>query len=273
MKKFFFLAAALVALTANAAFANTSIAVVDFDDGKVCTKQEAGAMTDLFRNQLVQSGGADIVDRKHMEQVIAEYKFQMSDWANPAKIKQLGKRIGADYLMLGKFNTLANKPFLLVNMLDVETGKIHYSSRLNLEDWGEYDHEVKAYAKEFADKIPVGTGTGTGVLAGTWSTVITHNNIIDSYKFVLTDTNRCTVRVKSLSGDDEYVAEGQGTYSYDGTIFKITVVLKNSEIAHLKMIQWSAVTKIDKSGRSFNMLVQPDSGKDNTVRATFTKEK
>ena len=277
MRRLFFLLAVsgifMSGLFANLALANTAIAVVDFDNGKVCTPQEAVAMTDLFRNQLVQSEKADIVDRKHMDAVITEYKFQMSDWANPSKIKQIGKRIGADYLMTGKFDKLGENPYLLVNMLDVETGKILYSSRLNMTDWEEFDYKVEGFAGEFIKKLPA-PAASKNIFTGKWSAVISHNNIMDSYSFIFTDTNRCTVKVESISDDKELTAEGQGTYSYDSnsSIFKITVVLKNSKIPHLKNIQWSSVIALENSNRSFNMLVKPENNKNNQVRATFTKE-
>lgn len=45
-------------------FSHPSIAVIDFDSGNYCTVQKAAIMTDLFRNELIRSGKADIVDRK-----------------------------------------------------------------------------------------------------------------------------------------------------------------------------------------------------------------
>jgi hypothetical protein len=50
-------------------FANP--AVVDFDSGDYCAAQKAAIMTDLFRNERIRSGRADIADRRNMDRIIA----------------------------------------------------------------------------------------------------------------------------------------------------------------------------------------------------------
>jgi hypothetical protein len=85
-------------------------------------------MTDLFRNELIRSGKADIVDRKNMDKIIVEMRFQMSDWVNPSRVKQICLMIGADYLITGNFDMLGNNLYLVVQMLDIETARAVYSS-------------------------------------------------------------------------------------------------------------------------------------------------
>ncbi|MDR2158463.1 MAG: hypothetical protein LBP23_00170, partial [Treponema sp.] len=76
----------------------------------------------------------------------------------------------------------------------------------------------------------------------------------------------------SLVKGREIAEEGQGTYSYDGVILKISAAFKNSKIPHIGAIQWASVISIGAGNTSFNMLVKPTNTVDNQVRVTFTKE-
>jgi TolB-like protein len=260
------IALVLVALAASL-FANPAIAVIDFDGGDYCTAQKAAIMTGLFRNELVRSGRADIVDRKNMDRIIAEHKFQMSDWTNPAKIKQMGLMIGADYLMTGNFDMLGSNLYLVVQMVDVETARAVYSSRIVLATWDEYDWKVRGFADEFIKKLPT-----ENIFSGAWTADIPHDGVIDTYAVTFTSANRCTVRVASLDGRRETTEEAQGTYSFDGDILKITAVFRNSKIPHINSIQWVSVISIAEGSRSFNMLAKPVSSSNTQVRVTFTKD-
>jgi TolB-like protein len=248
-------------------FANPSIAVIDFDSGDYCTAQKAAIMTDLFRNELIRSGRADIVDRRNMDRIIAEMRFQMSDWANPSRVKQIGLMIGADYLMTGNFDMLGDNLYLVVQMLDIETARAVYSARLILASWEEYDWKVQGFAGEFIRKIPA-----ENIFTGTWTASLLHDGLIDHYTITFTGANRCSVQVSSLENGRETFGEGQGVYAYDGNILKITAVLRNSTIPHIHSIQWASVIAIVEGSQSFNILVKPSSASNTQVRLTFTRE-
>jgi TolB-like protein len=248
-------------------YAVPAIAVIDFDSGDYCTTQKAAIMTDLLRNELIRSGKADIVDRRNMDRIITEMKFQMGDWVNPSRVKQIGQMIGADYLMTGNFDMLGNNLYLVVQLLDIETARAVYSSRMILATWEEYDWKVKGFAGEFIKKLPA-----ENIFSGSWTADLLHDDIIDTYTFTFTGSNRCTVKVTSLEKGLELTEEVQGTYSFDGSIFKVTAIFKNSKIPHLSSIQWSSVISIGDGNRSFNMLAKPTGVGNNQVRVTFTKE-
>lgn len=169
--------------------------------------------------------------------------------------------------MTGNFDMLGNNLYLVVQMLDIETARAVYSSRLVLATWEEYDWKVRGFADEFIKKLPI-----ENIFTGAWSTDILHDGIIDSYTIAFTGVNRCTVRVTSLLNGWEISEEGQGMYSFDGNILKITAVLRNSRIPHINSIQWASVISIEDGNRSFNMLVKPTSMENNQVRVTFIKE-
>jgi hypothetical protein len=249
------------------AYALPAIAVIDFDSGSFCTVQEAALMTDAFRNEMVRSGKMDIVTRNRLDTLINEIRFQMSDWADPTKIKQAGRMVGADYMIFGRFGIMGGNGYLQVEMIDIETARIVYSSRMTLAAWREFDYKVNSFTNEFINKIPI-----ENIFSGAWTTDILYDGIIDSYTITFTDVNRCTVKVTSLVDGREISEEGQGTYSFNGDILKIMAVFRNSRIAHVNNIQWTSVISVNGNSRSFNMLVKPSSESNNQVRVTFTKE-
>jgi hypothetical protein len=259
--------AALFTLGAFAYAAPVSIAIVDFDSGSFCTAQESAVMTDAFRNELVRSNKADIVTRNRLDALINEMRFQMSDWADPSKIKQAGRMLGADYMIFGRFGVMGGNGYLQVEMTDVETARIVHSSRMTLAAWREFDYKVNSFAKEFINKLPI-----ENIFTGVWTADISHGSVTDSYTITFTGANRCAVRVTSLVNSVEITEEGQGTYSYGGVILKITAVLRNSRIPHINRIQWSSVISIGDGNRSFNMLAKPTSASNDQVRVTFTRE-
>jgi len=188
-------------LAASCLFADVAIAVIDFDSQNHCTQQQASVITDLFRNELIRSGRADIADRKNMDSILAEIQLYMSDLANPAKAKRVGKMVGADYLITGKFSVLGDKLNLIVQMVEFETAKAVNSSRITLSSPEEFDQKVKDFADDFIQKLPAGN-----ILTGTWASDFTHDDIIESYEITFGQKNRCNIKITSMVNGHEYGA-------------------------------------------------------------------
>jgi hypothetical protein len=262
-----FITMLMLVIVANTYAATITLAVIDFDSGSYCTVQEAGIMTDAFRNELVRSGKANVVTRTRLDALQNEIRFQMTDWVDPDKIRQAGRILGADYLVFGRFGIMGGNGYLQVEMTSVETARIVTSSRMILSSYREFDQKVNAFAKEFTDRFPA-----ENIFTGTWRADVLYNNNIDNYTITFVGSNNCNVRITSLVNGLEVVEEGQGTYAYNGDILRITVILRNSRIPHITNIQWSSVIAIGNNNTSFNMLVKPTSTSSNQVRVTFTKE-
>ena len=242
--------------------ATPSAAVLDFESNNYCTAQNALIMTDLFRNELVRSGRADIVDRRNIERIKTELKFQNSDYANPDRMKSLGKMIGADYLITGSFDMLGSKLYLVAQMLNVETARIHFSSRMEINAWDEYDRKVKPFAAEFAVKF-----LATEIFTGTWTATIEYNGSFDAYEIAFAGGGRCTVKISNDAGSQETA----GTYSYDGTIFKLNALFRNAAIPYQNNIQWAAVLTLNENNTAFNINVNPATNSQ-PRRFTFTRQ-
>jgi TolB-like protein len=253
----------LVFLGAAFLFASPSVAVLDFSPGNYCGADEASFMTAVFRDELVRTGRAEVVDRGNMEKIIEELKFQMSDWANPARVKRFGQMTGADNLITGRFDMLGNQLYLIVQMTDVETARIVHSSRIVLATLQEYDYKVKAFAGEFAAKFPQ-----ENRFIGSWDVTG-----IDNYSFniVFMNSNTCLVTASSPQNGVEIVEETRGSWSYDNNILRVNANFPNSKIRYLGRINWSGVYTFNNSDNSsFNMQVIPPGGTA-PVRASFNR--
>jgi TolB-like protein len=242
-----------------------SIAVVDFDSGSFCTVQEAAVMTDAFRNEMVRSGKADIIDRAHTETLKAEMQFQMSDWVSPAKIKTAGHFLGVDYFMFGNFGIMGRTGYLQVQMTEVETGRIIHSARISLHAWQEFDQKINAFTKEFTNKIPM-----PDMLVGSWTMPLERDGNFDIYTITFLTKTTCIVKISSMAGVVEVSQEAGGTYSFDGSIFKLFVNFRNPVIPGVHAIQWTSVLSFNDTHTAFNILAHTAANPQ--TRVTFTKE-
>ena len=251
-----------LAVIGAALYAAPSVAVIDFDSGDYFSEQNAAVMTSLFRNELVRSGRAEVVDRRNMDKIIDEMKFQMSDWVNPERVKRFGQMIGADNLITGNFSMLGQQLYLIAQMIDVETGRIIHSSRLTLASLDEYDRKVAGFAGEFAQKFPQ-----ENRFIGEWEVVIGNYN----FNIVFMYSNICIITAKVVQDGREIVEDVNGTWSFDDNIIRINGIFRNSKIRNLNLINWVSVYTFTNSNNSaFNMLVIPP-GSSNQVRVSFAR--
>lgn len=70
------------------------------------TAQFSSELADTLGNHLVQSGQLSLVDRHYLEEMQFESDFLMWDGA-PHEMARLGQKVGADYLVVGRINSLA----------------------------------------------------------------------------------------------------------------------------------------------------------------------
>ena len=251
------------------AFAKPSVAVIDFiiDDYCPSHSKNSTLLTDLFRNPLTQSGKASIVDRKQLDQIKKELKFQ-GDWADPEKAKKIGKMFGADYLITGKFDMLGEKLYLVAQMMDLETGVLIHSSSMSLYNCEEYENKVGDFAKEFINKF----NEETNSFIGTWKSVVVHGDIKDIYTITFSEKGRCVIELTSIKFGKEITEKSsEGLYSYKGERLKITAFFKNSKISHVNAIEWERVIGEDDIGTSFKIDITPSNKSEKKEKVTFNK--
>ncbi|HLT59011.1 MAG TPA: CsgG/HfaB family protein [Limnochordales bacterium] len=102
------------------------IAVMPFEEGRIEGEfnrrwwqregpQLLDAIREAFTDQLIESGRFRVLERSRLDQVMKELRLQTSEWFDPTNALQIGRLLGAPYLLMGT-----------VTRFDLrETGYIH----------------------------------------------------------------------------------------------------------------------------------------------------
>ncbi len=90
---------------------------------------DAALMTDYLRDELVNSGDYQVVERQRMNEVIAEQDFQRLGVTQEEYAVRLGQLLNANKVFLGTSGMIQDVRVLTVRIVDVETGQVEASKR------------------------------------------------------------------------------------------------------------------------------------------------
>ncbi len=255
----------IIAAVASLTLSAQTVAVLDFETDSFCIEDTTGTMSDLLTDELVNISHITVLERKYISKIKEEMKFQSSSYADPATAKSIGKMIGADCVIIGTANMLGCTLNVTARTVEVETGKILYSTKMTCDTWSEFYQKLPDFARNLVSKIPV-----PDRFEGTWYAIIENGNFTDEYTITFAQKGKCTVSVTPDGDFSGGTIETKGTWSEGDDILKVSAKFK-TDIARLKNLRWTAVYVMDDSGDSFSMnLPLGEGGK--LVRATFTRE-
>jgi len=101
-------------------------------------------------------------------------------------------------------------------------------------------------------------------LTGTWLATVEYNRSFDTYKINFTADGRCTVKVSNDNSEQETT----GSWSYDGSLFRLNATFRNAKLAYLPNIAWTSVLNFAADNNSFNILGRTSSN-GTQARITF----
>jgi TolB-like protein len=247
----------LVVVT-SAAFAQQlpTVAVATFEPVGGVSNDEANVVTELFMAELVNAGAVKVADRANFDKILAEMKFQLSDWSNDQKTVQLGRALNAGYVIRGQLMKMGNIIYWTATMIDINTAQVLFSAREQMNDMGEIFGKLPGFTAQMLDKIPM-----PNYFVGKWYSVEREAgtelilefradgrvNII-SYGILYVNGRTGEKRIKRVSG--------VGIYSFDRS--GVTILLSFSE----KVIYYDVGTRVvytigpnisvENEGYSFN---------------------
>lgn len=129
------------------------IAVSTFDTKGNVSSEDADIITELFITEMV-SQGVNVIDRANFDKILAEMKFQTSDWSDSKKTSELGKVLNATAVIRGQIMQTASNVIITATMLDVATAKILSSARTMADDIQNiYTKTNRARAFNYGDYI------------------------------------------------------------------------------------------------------------------------
>ena len=149
----------LVCIVSTLAIAEKTVAVATFDVvGNAVSKDEAETITELYIAELVATGKVVVTDRANFSKLLAELKFQGSDWSDATKTIKLGNAINAEVISRGKIMKLGNKLYISATLIEAKTAKVLSSSKAEITDLGEAPNVLVGFAKNVIDGLSVKIG-------------------------------------------------------------------------------------------------------------------
>lgn len=246
-----------------------TVAVFDFECDDYAFYDKVATMTDLLCHQLIQDGNVTLVERKNLDYVKNEMKFQMEGWTDPDTVKQAGKMLNADCIIVGSVATLGCPLYITARMIEVETGKILHSAKMSLDVWKDYEKQLPKFAADCVDKLPT-----PNYFVGTWSCFVSSDNADYDYEIQLQPNGKCSVKVTTYNAAGNEVSQtANGTYSHDKDFFRLNVNFRGGTIKNLKKLAWRSVYSFNTDKSSFNILVPADGTTTANSRITLVKIK
>lgn len=287
-----------------------NILVLDFDTEILDYENNAVIMSDMIRNELVKTGKVDVVDKKSMSIAINEIQSQMSEYMTNENVKQLGRMLNADYLVIGHVMTLSNKSsssvssgniFLdsaekvltgkdkievIVQLLDVESLRVLSSSSAEMKKWTDFSKHSKRIANELmsavvrknssAEKLHTNiNSTSEDLFEGTWTAEVMHDGVVDSYTITFGENRKVELSVTSTSKKKVSQATGSGRYTFNDSekILSVTVGSLKGNIKHLDGIKWRSFVNPASDDSMFSCSIPVSSAKGaKNMRADFYKD-
>ncbi len=106
-----------------------NLAVAEFEARNV-SAMDAVTVSDFLRTELVKTEVFNVVDRSNMQKILAEQRFQMTGCTNQECAVQMGKILNVQKIVIGSLSKLVGLYYLTANVIDVETGQITLSERV-----------------------------------------------------------------------------------------------------------------------------------------------
>lgn len=195
-----------------------TVAVATFDVMGGITEDETKVVTELFMTELVSKGTVSVVDRENFDKIIAEMRFQTSDWSDSQKTAQLGKAINAQYVIRGQLMKMGSTIYWTATMIDVKTAQVLSSAKDQIKDLGEIWGKLSGFCLQMLDKIPV-----PNYFIGKWRGIVYSFTCIMEFKadgnIVVTQYDTQIEKEMKKSG------KGTGYYSLNGNKVRINITL------------------------------------------------
>jgi TolB-like protein len=138
-----------------------TVAVSPFEVRGGVNPGDAETIYEIFVGELVTSGKVRVVDRTSFDAIMAEQRFQTSDWSNSNKVAQLGRALNANSIIRGQLMNLQGQIIIVANIVDINTAQILSSSRLQLYDMLDALDQMPEFVNGMVAKLPGASNTST----------------------------------------------------------------------------------------------------------------
>lgn len=111
------------------------VANFTYTDGR--KSEDGDVVSERLTTELVRLGKFKVTERKDIQQVFAELKLQASGAMDEDSVRNVGRMVGADLLILGTLSELSDGRIEVnARLVDVASGEIISAMRVNVrKDW------------------------------------------------------------------------------------------------------------------------------------------
>ncbi len=142
----------LIPVLLSAEDENPKIAVMDLE-GKNLSQDEADAVTDFLRTDLVNTKSFTVIERDRIKDVLKEQELSISGVTKESgEAAKVGELLNVKFIMVGTLSKLGEKYFLNIRVVDVETGKVTLAKRGSSKKLEDLTEVSKSIAYQLAGK-------------------------------------------------------------------------------------------------------------------------
>lgn len=118
------------------------------------TENDTAAVTELFTSQLVMQNKFQVIERRNLDSVIEELRFQIGDWSSDTnKVQAVGKAINAQYIIRGQLMKLGKEFFLSTTLLKIEGFEVVSASQDKFNYLGDVLSVIPSLVSTMTEKL------------------------------------------------------------------------------------------------------------------------
>ena len=147
-----FLLCVLFFVTVHAGEQKLNFAVADFSAENV-SQVEASIVGNCFCTGLVNTNMFNVLERKDMETILAEQKFQMSGCTEFGCAVKMGKLLNVNCVVLGSLSELGGTYYINARVVDVESGKVTCNQRISCSSQKDLPKKAEILAAMISESV------------------------------------------------------------------------------------------------------------------------
>ena len=128
------------------------LAVMDFE-AKDISANESVKITELIRNDIVNTGKFVVLERAQMGQILKEQGFQQTGCTDVSCAVELGKALSANKILVGTVMKLGDQIIITGRIVDVEKGVVEFSDKAVAQSQKDIINSVSTFVERLSGRI------------------------------------------------------------------------------------------------------------------------
>lgn len=135
----------------------TRIAIVDLDSqGDKAKEDEIGTMaSQLLTAEFVKGGRFDVIERQALKKIVEEQQLGLSGLVDANTAAQLGRVLGATYIVTGAVISYPSGMDLVVKIVETESASIKVADRLSAGTSSALFRKIPGFVSQITDQFPL----------------------------------------------------------------------------------------------------------------------